>query len=208
MSPLLTAPPGLDVPSPLRAGMSRVMPHWKPCFFLSRAAACCQIPVSHIPYSSQCRVHLLPWILQKFPSWFPVRQLLQKVRFLDFNSRPLHATQGLKLWPPPFGQDCISTTVSSSEKLLVWQHSLNSLRYSETSSVFVGQSRFGSNCKILSLAGLTHQFDIYPCYVSEWKDAVSKALFPSYGKASSLTLQIYFNYLIILTEKNHKALKC
>lgn len=65
----------------------------------------------------------------------------------------------------------------------------------------VGQSGFGNNCKSLSLAWLTHQFDIYPCYESEWTDAASKALFPSYGKASSLTLQIYFNYVIILTER-------
>lgn len=71
--------------------------------------------------------------------------------------------------------------------------------------MLVGQGRFRLNSKILLLAQLN--CEIYPRYVSEWTYTISKVLLPSFDEASSLTLQIYFNYLISLAEI-HKALNC
>lgn len=93
------------------------------------------------------------------------------------------------------------------EAVLFWYYSLNNLSYCKTSFLLVGQGRFRINSEILMLAQLNHSCEIYPCYVPEQTYTISEVLLPSFGEASSLTLQIYFNYLISLAEI-HKALNC
>lgn len=71
----------------------------------------------------------------------------------------------------------------------------------------MGQGRFRINSEILLLAQLNPLCDIYPCYVSEQPYTIFKVFLPSFGEASSLTLQIYFNYLMSLAGI-HTVLNC